>query len=668
MIKTIRWLAIVVAALVALVAVALVFFSFSPGEKILKGILESRLSAFLEQPVTIGNLETNVISRLVLQDIRVSDLETDSEKSALAVHDLRVDYRLWPLLHKDLTVNDITIDSLGVNLYCDSTGKYNLVLLNDTTASSDTAAASPSSFSISLGSVRLENFSVAYDDAAIPAAVDIRNGRILLTPVAGGGHAFDLAIGPVGAEYDSVSILTTAFSANGYYADTVLRIDSALAQGENMVLAASGEVPLDSARAMSGRVDLTGRPDSLLDRICNRFGLPKIALRADFAMTADIGGAVDDPEISAVLDIPGCDISGARLNRGVVAAQWRGDSIRVDSLYLDGFGGMVYGTAEAVLDSIPRTKAELILADINISDLWEYFYHESSPYAGRLQGTLSIAGEGNDITGWSVDASLRATRATYKSQPFPDFSAMINFSGGSGRIRIDQDDFTITATGKYDDGRIDGSYSFDVQRLEPLAEFFDLHELSGSVSASGNFDGTIDNPSLTADIEGSGIRYENFPVDSVTGSVALRDSILTIKRLRFEGDMTVIDPEHPPFHVDSIAGEYSYRGQISGTLDSLNGSVSAHIYRARYREYAFDSAGASAQIAGRETTIDSAWAFRGSDYLSADGRYDIDRGCCMISHNRRGRTHRGNPMRHHALQIRLSDRCRRRLICRIPPR
>ncbi len=620
--KTIRWFVIVVAALVGLTALALVFFSLSPGEKILKGILEDRLSASLGQPVIIGSLETNITSRLVLKDIRISGAPSDSGAAILTVHDLRVNYNIWPLLHKELTITDITIDSLDVNLRRDARGEYNLAILNDTTTSSNDTSSS--SFTVSLGSVRLGYLSATYDDASLPAVVDIHDGRFELMLDSAGGHTFRLSLGPIDAVYDSISVLAAEFTADGSYTDAVIHIDSMRAQAERMRLEASGEVPLDSTGVVSGHLELAGRPDSLLRRISRRFDLPDVNLHDDFSLRADISGSAEALEVSATLDIPKTDVSGARLNRGVVAMQWHADSIRVDSLYLNGFGGTVYGTAEVILDTIPRAQAELALNDIDISSLWKYLYHEPSPYTGQLQGTMSIVGRGGDFAGWNVDAALRATRATYRSQPFPDFSTTIALSGGSGRIRIEQDDFTITANGKYYDGRIDGSYTVDIHRLEPLAEFFDFHELSGSVSASGGFDGTIENPSLDADVDATNLRFENFPVDSLTGSLTYKDSMLTINKLSFEGDIQAIDPQHPPFHIDSVAGGFSYRGKISGALDSLIGDASVAVTRARYREYAVDSAGVAAHVAGRDIFVDSAWAFRDSDYMKADGRFNID--------------------------------------------
>lgn len=623
--KTIQWFVIVVAALVGLTALALVFFSLSPGESILKGILQDRLSASLQQPVTIGSLETNIFSHLVLNNIRIDSEPSDTATTILAVHQLRVEYRLWPLLHKELSITDVTIDSLDVNLRRDTTGEYDLVILNDTTTSPASGQPGSSSFTLSLGSVRLGHFSATYDDAALPAVVGIRDGHFALTPTEAGGHSFGLALGPIGTEYDSVSILTTEFKADGYYAGNIVHLDSLQAQAEDMRLAASGEVSLDSSNNVSGRIELTGRPDSLLHRIGRRFDLPEMDLRGDIALRAQIAGTMQSPEISGMMTIPETDISDARLNRGAVAFYWRGDSIRVDSLHLDGFGGMVHATADVMLDSLPQAHADLTFGDIDIAALWKYFYHESSPYAGRLQGAMSISGSGSNFAGWDVDASIRATRAIYRSQPFPDFSARIALSGGSGHVQVEQEDFTVTADGKYLDGRIDGRYTVEIHRLEPLAEFFAVHELNGSVSASGTFDGTPENPSLEAEVDATGIRFENFPLDSLTGLLAYKDSVLTIENLIFEGGTKEIDPDHPPFHLDSITGGFAYRGQVRGTLDSLTGQATLDIFRAGYREYAVDSAGAMARIEGREIMLDSVWAFRDSDYLNADGRYNIDR-------------------------------------------
>ena len=72
---------IAVAVFCLLLALLCVMLTLPPGENILKGIVESRLSDALTVQVTIEQLETNLLSRVVLSDMRLSDTSTTASGS-----------------------------------------------------------------------------------------------------------------------------------------------------------------------------------------------------------------------------------------------------------------------------------------------------------------------------------------------------------------------------------------------------------------------------------------------------------------------------------------------------------------------------------------------------------------------------------------------------------
>ena len=69
------------ASLFTIVALFLFFLTISPGEKIIKGILETQLTEYFLQPVNIEEFETNLLSRVRLKDISI--MEADNNRPVI---------------------------------------------------------------------------------------------------------------------------------------------------------------------------------------------------------------------------------------------------------------------------------------------------------------------------------------------------------------------------------------------------------------------------------------------------------------------------------------------------------------------------------------------------------------------------------------------------------
>ncbi len=616
---------ITAASAICLVGALLLILSLSPGEKFIKGVLESQLADGLGQPVTIGRLETNVLSRLVMNDVSVRDTLSPGRESILAVHEIRIAYRLLPLISRRVSITSVSLDTITLHLSRDVAGRFNIPVLNDTVpATTDSAASGGSPMTISLGAIDINAVKVIYDDEFVPVRIAMHGGSLTLQGESFSSSRFDFRADSISASYDNFPIDAVGLRVLGDVTDSVLTLDTIHLVAENLILSARGTLGLDSLAAIEAAVHVSSKPGRLLETAGAMFGLPDARIDGTISMDVEARGRVASPYLTASLMLPPVSIAGADLDGGRIVARWHDDSLLIDSLQLAIFDGNISGAAGLSIDTIPAGRLELSLADIDISSVWEYSYGEPSPYAGRLHGSAAIAGEGRDIAGWGVDAALQATRATYNSQPFPDFSSTVRFGDGRGRIRIAQDDFDIEADGQFDGDRIDITCNIDVARLEPLAGLFNLMELTGAVKASGKVTGTVDNPDLTATIHAENLRFQNFPVDSFKAEVRYRDSILHIDRVEFSGRLDSIGPGRPMFHIDSLAGGISYHVRAAGTTDSLLGRFRSTFHDLRYRGYSLDSGRVDARIDGRALVLDSAVIYQAPGYIRAGGWYNLD--------------------------------------------
>lgn len=137
--------------------------------------IQASLSDALGRPVTLGKLHVSVLSgSLDADDIRIGDDPAFGKQPFVSARSLDVGVRLWPLIvHRQLHVTSLTLESPSVRLVQDRRGRWNF----SSFAAGD-ASAKPAS-----------------DTSTAPAltvdALRIHDGRIVLHRAVGGTRTYD---------------------------------------------------------------------------------------------------------------------------------------------------------------------------------------------------------------------------------------------------------------------------------------------------------------------------------------------------------------------------------------------------------------------------------------------------------------------------------------------
>ena len=119
-------------SLILLVILLLIFASTPPGEGILRKIIQGQLSSATYQTVRIGKLETDILSRLRLEDISIP--ASDTADAGVEIGSVRINYSLAPLLSRKIRIDSLHVESVRLNMVKDSSGDYNFRLLDSLTA------------------------------------------------------------------------------------------------------------------------------------------------------------------------------------------------------------------------------------------------------------------------------------------------------------------------------------------------------------------------------------------------------------------------------------------------------------------------------------------------------------------------------------------------------
>jgi hypothetical protein len=163
--RPVRWARNILLGIVGLVTVvvlgAYVFFQTDTGRGILRSQIESRLAAGFKGGATIGTVEGNPLTELVLRDVVVFDA---AKRPAIKVKRLTVKLPLMPLLSHQLRVDKIIADELDVLAVKDPDGTLNLATLKN--------PSEPSTWSIKLPNLEVHRGHVHVAHGGEPVDID----------------------------------------------------------------------------------------------------------------------------------------------------------------------------------------------------------------------------------------------------------------------------------------------------------------------------------------------------------------------------------------------------------------------------------------------------------------------------------------------------------------
>lgn len=126
--RVIHWLVAGLLSVFTVLGLSLFLFTLSPGERFLKRIVEFQLQDLLGQDVQIGALETNILSRLQLRNVRIYQVQSGQRSPFLSFGYANVQYSLTSVLRRQLSIRSLDLDSLNLTIRRDSSGVFNLPL------------------------------------------------------------------------------------------------------------------------------------------------------------------------------------------------------------------------------------------------------------------------------------------------------------------------------------------------------------------------------------------------------------------------------------------------------------------------------------------------------------------------------------------------------------
>ncbi len=318
---------LVIGFMLILVALPVLLFiaTLPPGERIIKGILESQLTTQLHQRVTIDVFETNLLSRVQILGLRIADAREDHATPALEVGAVRVHYDLKPLLHRVADIRSVEIDSVRIHVQRDRQRRFNVALLDSATRSKKEVKAedsTQSSWKVRLGTFALNGMHVDYSDRTVPATATIDGIR---ASVRNGGKedSYDLFLdtGRGKLQYAKYPATDLNMRVRAGYSDAGIVLDSLLVRASDLVLRAGGILPAKERAPVKAHARLTGSPERLYGQLQKTLKLPDLSMNGDVAIDVHVAGTRRSPEAAVRMELPAVNVRHAGFSRSLITAR-----------------------------------------------------------------------------------------------------------------------------------------------------------------------------------------------------------------------------------------------------------------------------------------------------------------------------------------------------------
>jgi autotransporter translocation and assembly factor TamB len=617
--------------ILVIVAIPILLFvaTLPPGERFIKGVLESQLTDQLHQPVSIEIFETNLLSRVQILGLRIADARDGRKTPALEVGAIKVHYDLSQLLHRVVAVRSVEIDSVRIVLERDRRRTFNVALLDSAARSKKPEKekdTSRSAWRVRLDRFSLNGPSVHAVDSLLPASAAI-DGLDILAVRGEQADSYDLVLdtGTGTLQYARYPAADLNLRLHAFYSDSGIRLDSLIFRSSGLQLRADGIIPLKENAPIKAHARLTGSLQPLYTQLKKPLHLPPMTMNGDIVIDAVVGGTRRRPEAKVRADLPAVNVRYAGLSRSLIAARWRGDSLDVDTLRVRVFNGAILGSTHLALGDTMRGSGALAVRGLSLASLYVTLKDTMSSYVGDIDGDVAILLAGKEPTNWSFNSAFTISKFAHLADSLPDVHLSASLLQRQANLSLVQDELNMRAqVTVLPRDRLAGGFSLTVPDVGAIgALVMQGEKTSGSMEVHGDVGGTLRSPAFNATLRGDRITYRNFPLDRVEATVSYDKKGLMVARANLAGDLTV-DPQHPPFGLDSLRGRITYSGEAQGPVDSIQGRFLVLLDQPAFKGIRADSGRLEILSSGRIVSISSMEIHRDTMALSARGAYSLD--------------------------------------------
>ena len=581
---------IILVSLTVVIVTTYILATSRIGENYIRRQAETRIRRALGTPVLIGSLETNLLSRLVLDDVRVYSDSIVSEPSIILARG-EVRFRLFDLLRKRLTLSGILLDSLMVDVARDSTGIQGIPgLSRDGSEKVENTGSGGFPLEISLGRLELNDSEAHYSDRVFSLDADVRNLDAAITG-GDGGYNLELGAGSGSVEFRGNPLDIGSLSLRGSWREGVLRLPEI--QLDVAGLTISAETTLDTSAsppALEGSMNVYGNPTpvaAVFEEYIPERALPR---SGNLRLDATFSGLLDSTRtVTVVLAIDSLSTTDASLRNAAIRGEYSHGRLVIEQLQGMMFGGEVEGSGEIALTGDFQHDVALTVSGIELNDILRAATGSEQPYSGTINGCIASQGP-VDLQQLQADADLTIENLALGDQSIDTLEAILSFQLGVLDVDMHQGETSIQAQASINDRDLSGELEAEIDRLQPIVLLFGVTGLDATGKVSGSLSGTLDQPEFEVSVDARDGEYRGLPVESLTGRLTYHNGEFRIAESEFNGEAVSVDSLVSAWNLPgAIHGGIGYSGNFSGWADDPHLELSAALTAPAWNDIVFDS-------------------------------------------------------------------------------
>ena len=551
--KKLTTVAVVVGIVVAIFVVLTIFLNNLLSEERLKAMLIEPAQKEIGRKITIGSARVSLFSGITINDIRVKEAASDSDFISLKT--FRLQYKLLPLLQKNLVITEVLLDEPKVRVVRLENGQFNFADIvanfnkeeDEIIPTDDESEIDTLPLALTFDRINIQKATVSLTDktGVLPT---INSEADMLMSVQLGETVADL-------KYNG----TFNLLANGEYHGhkPVLQIKCGI---NEKTIDFRGSLTLGFDRIdVDGRADnYTSSPEIEFNIASKSIDLDKLASLNQFTSNDDPGkkpatapqpptkngGESADAQKPAALNISAHGrvnidklyTSEVEFREIALNYQVKDNIISLDKLGALLFGGSIIGEVKAdIANPEPTFQGKLSSRGIQVAKIMSFLDKPAEAFTGSLDTDLTFRGSGSEwpVISKTLDADGRFTLVDGGMQNTPMTTALANlldleelkdlrFENFSGDLRIEKgkvfldsglqsSNIDILAKGTVGlDGRLDMPLTLRLspeygQILDEKATFAKyLGDDQGRTTLHLKAKGSVQDPKLTIDTKAAG--------------------------------------------------------------------------------------------------------------------------------------------------------------------
>ena len=528
-------------SLILLTVFLLLFASTQPGEGILRRIIQGQLSSAMHQNARIGKLETNVLSRLRLEDISVP--ASDTAKTGVKIGSVELRYSLPPLLRRTIGIDSVHVESVDIDLVKGSAEGYNLELL-DSLVSRREDAREPSGggggWRVETGMIRVEGADISYSDLSVPVTFRLNQISLRTGASPDGGRYIFARNGSGMVRFRDFATASVLLFSRAEVRDGRILSDSTSLSVDSLFLSAAGSVRISGEYRTDIDLKLNGRPSDLLNRMAKRFHPDLPAVTGPVTVEAEFNGPISSPEGNIRISAGKLDYRGLNFTDTRIAAGRYGDTLSVDTLVTEFAGGTVSAEGAVIAADSLKGSAALFLESLRLDKISGSLPENRKSIGGTVSGSVNVDLDGASWRGWRAEAGLTVETLSYESSRAQKLELLAGYADKRLSMDLRHEGADLKGSVSLGDSALEGSFRADIERLELLSVFPGLGEISGSGHFQADIEGLYGNPSVRAGMRLKDVSARGIEIDTLSFQGSLRKNRVKLDSLCIYQDKLLI--------------------------------------------------------------------------------------------------------------------------------